>query len=211
MKNERKTKCFRSSISLFVASAGSLDAETKISMLRLFSDSIDLSDSESDGWTVHEWLKRTFARQRVPASQNSAVKLMQATAKEQYVEFNSRVAWSGQQHAVRAVICHQRHSRILQRMLGLSTLDREAIGQRNLEALGSMMALRVAGRAILPMVKAAGGFLRIQGFAWLQDGMTHRKYLQALSEIYTAWFHMLLDCVERFEEYTHLELEHYVR
>jgi hypothetical protein len=47
------------------------NAEEKIDMLRLFGECIDLSDVDSDGWVVHEWLKKAYATERKPISQNS--------------------------------------------------------------------------------------------------------------------------------------------
>ncbi|RAR06532.1 ankyrin repeat-containing protein [Stemphylium lycopersici] len=72
-----------SPISLFVASAHDLHADVKISMLRLFSDCIELTDAKSDGWTVHEWLKRTYLRESVPISQNSITWLLHGAATEE--------------------------------------------------------------------------------------------------------------------------------
>ena len=112
---------YRSSpISLFFASAHDLHAEVKISMLRLFSDCIELTDAKSDGWTVHAWLKRAYARESVPISQNSITWLLHGTATEEYVEFNASSFWCGLQHAVRTVLCHERHGCFLDQILALS-------------------------------------------------------------------------------------------
>jgi hypothetical protein len=200
-----------SPISLFVACASDLHAEVKISMLRLFSDCIDLADSNGDGWTVHEWLKRTYAKEKVPISQNSITWLLHATANEEYVEFSARNVWSALQHAVRTVICHERHSRFLGQILDLSDDKHEAISRRHVDAISSLMALRVSGRVLLPMVVTAGSFLQIRGFDWAKDDMTRRQYLQALPTIYSAWCHAILDCVENLEHYMRLEFEQYLR
>jgi hypothetical protein len=176
-------------------------------MLRLFSDCIDISDSSGDGWTVHEWLKRTFARERVPVSQNSITWLLHATAKEQYVELTPRIAWSGLQHAIRSVLCHEQHGRLLERILDLSDTEHEAISQQQMDSISSLLALRVSGRVLLPMALTAGSFLQIRGFDWVQDHMTHTQYMQALPSIYAAWCHAVLECVENLKSYMQLELE----
>jgi hypothetical protein len=176
-------------------------------MLRLFSDCIDLSDSDGDGWTVHEWLKRTFARERAPVSQNSIIWLLHATSNEQYVEFTPRIAWCGLQHAVRSVLCHAQHSRHLEQILNLSDIEKEATDQQHVDSISSLLALRVSGRALLRMALTAGSFLQIRGFDWVQDHMTYKQYMQALPSIYSAWCHAVLECVENLKSYMQLELK----
>jgi hypothetical protein len=200
-----------SPISLFVACASDLHAEVKIAMLRLFSDCIDLADSNSDGWQVREWLKRTYVKERVPISQNSITWLLYSTANDPYVELSPRNIWSALQHTVRTILCHERHSRFLERILDLSDDEHEVISQRHVDAVGLLMAFRVSGRVLLPMVVAAGSFLQIRGFDWVKDDMTHRQYLRALPSMYTAWCHALIDCTENEEDYIRLEFEQCLR
>jgi hypothetical protein len=176
-------------------------------MLRLFSDCIDLSDSTSDGWTVHEWLKRTFARERTPVSQNSITWLLQATAKEQYVELTPRIAWCGLQHAIRSILCHVQHGRLLEQILNLSVTEVASTSQRHMDSITLLIAMRVSGRVILPMALTAGSFLQIPGFDCVQDYMTHRQYLQALPSVYTAWCQAVLECVENLESHMRSELK----
>ncbi|KAH3964989.1 hypothetical protein HBI56_149970 [Parastagonospora nodorum] len=204
---EGPSSSIRSPISIFVACAKDIHTEARISMLRLFSDCIDISDSTSDGWTVHEWLKRTFARERVPISQNSVTWLLGATANEQYVDLTPRIAWIGLQHAVRSVICHAQHSRILQRILDLSDSDHNALNQQHFNSISSLLALKVSGQVLLPMALTAGSFLRIRGFDWAHDYMTHKQYMQALPSIYSAWCYAVLDCVETLERSMDMEFE----
>ncbi|KAJ4381820.1 hypothetical protein N0V86_003185 [Didymella sp. IMI 355093] len=80
----------RSPVSLYVSHATNRSAEDKIEMLRLFCDCIDLSDADSDGWLVHEWLKKAYATERNPISQNSITWLLHLTGNEEYVEFEAR-------------------------------------------------------------------------------------------------------------------------
>ncbi|RYF40235.1 MAG: hypothetical protein EOO38_22180, partial [Cytophagaceae bacterium] len=136
-------------------------------MLRLFYDCIDLSDADSDGWLVHEWLKKAYARERKPISQNSITWLLHLSANEEYVEFSARNVWLAQQHAVRSVLNHARFSKIFGRILDLSTEERKCASQRHVDALGVWLALRVTGRVLLPMVVNAGSFLRMRGFDWV--------------------------------------------
>jgi hypothetical protein len=175
-------------------------------MLRLFSDCIDIRDIDSDGWTVHEWLKRTYARERVPISQNSITWLMHSTANEEYVEISPRALWSGLQHAIRSLLCQERHNRLLEdRILQLSQQEHKATSQSHLNAISLLMAFRVSGRIMLPMALTAGSFLQIKGFDWIHTEVTHREYLQALPILYTAWCHAVLDCAENLEQYVRFE------
>jgi hypothetical protein len=205
--NGKKSDYPRSPIAIFVACGSNVQTETRISMLRLFSDCIDISDSTSDGWTVHEWLKRTFARERVPVSQNSTTWLLQATSKEQYVDLTPKIAWYGLQHAVRSVLCHVQHGCLLEQILNLSNTEEASISQRHLDSIGLLMAIRVSGRILLPMIVTAGSFLQAPGFDWIHDHMTHKEHLQALPNIYTAWCQAVLECIENLENYMRLELK----
>jgi hypothetical protein len=176
-------------------------------MLRLFCDCIDLSNTDSDGWVVHEWLKKAYAAERKPISQNSITWLLHLTANEEYVEFGTRNIWSALQHAVRSILNHGRFGKILERILDLSVEELGNISRRRVDALGAWLALRVNGLVLLPMIVSAGSFLQMRGFDWVDDVMPHDQFLQALPNIYAAWCHALLDGVERLETYMREELE----
>lgn len=180
-------------------------------MLRLFSDCIELTDAKSDGWTVHEWLKRTYLRESVPISQNSITWLLHVAATEEYVEFSASSLWCGLQHAVRTVICHERHGRFLQRILALSKFEYRSADRSYIDAIGLWLALRVVGRVLLPMVLSAGSICQIGGFEWVNNDLTHRQYSQALPSIYEAWCRAVLDSTENLERYLRLELEQYLQ
>jgi hypothetical protein len=176
-------------------------------MLRMFYDCIDLASPESDGWLVHEWLKRAYATEKVPISQNSITWLLHLTANERYVECSPRILWSALQHAMRSVLNHQRYSRHLERLLQLSDDETRNVSQRHLSAFGSWIALRVNGRALLPMILCVGSLLQMKGFDWIEDSMSHREFLQVQPSLYTAWCHAVLDAVEKIEVYMHEELD----
>lgn len=176
-------------------------------MLRLFCDCIDLSEADSDGWLVHEWLKKAYATERRPLSQNSITWLLHLTANEEYVEFSARNVWSALQHAVRSILNHGRFGNVLERILDLSLEERVNTSQRHIDAMGAWLALRVNGRVILPMVSNAGSFLQMQGFDWIDDDMPHRQFLQALPNIYAAWCHAVLEAVEQVETYMREEFD----
>lgn len=205
---EGPSSAILSPITLFVASAQDMHAEVKISMLRLFSDCIELTDAKSDGWTVHEWLKRTYALENVPISQNSITWLLRCTATEEYVQLSSNTIWCGLQHAVRTVLSHTRHGRFLDSILNLSHDEYKVAGQERIDAIGVLLAFRVCGRVLLPMVANAGSFCQMPGFDWVHDDLSHREYLQTLPVMYTAWCNMILDYTENLERYLREELEY---
>ncbi|KAH6633196.1 hypothetical protein C7974DRAFT_462830 [Boeremia exigua] len=182
-------------------------AEEKIEMLRLFCDCIDLSDADSDGWLVHEWLKKAYATERKPISQNSITWLLHLTANEEYVEFSARNVWSALQHGLRSVLNHGRFGDVLGRILDLSEEECENTSQRHIDSLGAWLALRVNGRVLLPMAQNAGSFLQMKGFDWIADDMPHRQFLQALPNIYSAWCHSVIEAVEQVETYMREDLE----
>ncbi|KAF7677303.1 hypothetical protein GT037_004162 [Alternaria burnsii] len=181
-----------SPISLFVASCTDEHADTKIAMLRLFCECIDIADADSDGWSVHDWLKRAYAKERVPISQNSITWLLHFTMHEEYVGFSARNIWSALQHAMRSILNHARHSNYLQQILCLSKDEHSKVSRRHLDAVGSWLALRM------------------KGFDWMEDNLTHKQFLQALPSIYSAWCNAVLDCVEQEEAYMREELHGYL-
>jgi hypothetical protein len=188
-----------------------MHAETKITMLRMFYDCIDLSSPESDGWQVHEWLKRAFAREKVSISQNSITWLLNLTAKEPYVECSPRIVWSALQHAIRAVLNLERHGRYVERLLQLSENESRRISQQHLSAFAYWIALCVSGRALLPMVIYLGSLLQMKRFDWIEDYMSHRQFLQIQPSLYTAWCHTVLDNTENIEAYMQDEMESSMR
>ncbi|KAK7187424.1 hypothetical protein PSPO01_06654 [Paraphaeosphaeria sporulosa] len=189
---------------------GPSESILKIQMLRMFYDCIDLTSPEGDGWQVHEWLKRAYATEKVPISQNSITWLLHLTAKEQYVECNPRVLWSGLQHAVRSVLNHERYSKHLEHILQLWDADARNLSLQHVSALSSWIALRVTGR-VLVMAVQAGAFLRIKGFDWTEDDMTYGAFLQAQPGIYADWCNAVLDAVDKLENHMREELELYMR
>lgn len=178
-------------------------------MLRLFWDCIDLASPDSDGWQVHDWLKRAYARERVPLSQNSITWLLTLTAHEEYVECGPRNIWSALQHAVRSILNHERHSRYLERILELSEDECKNVSQQHVDALGYYVALRVGAQVLIPMVIQVGSFLQMKGFDWIEEyhNMPHQEYLRAQPNIYAAWCHAVLDGVKNLECHMRQELD----
>lgn len=180
-------------------------------MLRLFSDCIDLSDSQGEGWNVHTWLKRAYAQEKVPISKNSITWLFHSTANEEYVELAGSQLWAGLQHAVRTVLGHERQNNFLQRILRISEKSLSDQEQITVNTLSQLLAFGVLGQVLLPLVLGAGAFLQVRGFDWIEDDMTHRQYLRILPSMYTAWCKSLLDCIDNLEKYIESELNQYLQ
>jgi hypothetical protein len=179
-------------------------------MLRLFSDCIDISSPSDDGWSVHEWLKRAYAKERVPVSQNSITWLLHLTAKEEYVEFSARTVWCALQHALRSLFAHESDTAFFARILaGLDDAPAITITSSppHTRALGLWLALRVGGREILPMALHACSALQMRGFDWEEDDIPHAQFVKALPDVYGAWCHAVLRNVEKLDEYMRLEFE----
>lgn len=196
---------------MFVSHAIDRTAEDKIGMLRLFYDCIDLSEADSDGWLVHEWLKKAYATERKPISQNSITWLLHLSVNETYVQFSDRNIWSALQHGIRSILNHARFNRTLAQILELSKQDRNFVRQEKVEALGAWLAIRVTNRVILPMVIDAGSFLQMRGFDWTGDELPHATFMQAIPNMYAAWCHAVLDAVEQIGVYMQEELEKSLR
>jgi hypothetical protein len=177
-------------------------------MLRLFSDCIDISSPSDDGWSVHEWLKRAYAKERVPISQNSITWLLHLTAKEEYVEFSARTVWCALQHALRSLFAHESNAGFFARILdGLDDALPITFSPSQIRALSLWLALRVGGREILPMALHACSALQMRGFDWEEDDIPHAQFVKALPEVYGAWCHAVLRNVEKLDEYMRLEFE----
>jgi hypothetical protein len=177
-------------------------------MLRLFSDCIDISSPSDDGWSVHEWLKRAYAKERVPISQNSITWLLHLTAKEEYVEFSARTVWCALQHALRSLFAHESNAGFFARILdGLDDALPITSSPSQVRAISLWLALRVGGREILPMALHACSALQMRGFDWEEDDIPHAQFVKALPEVYGAWCHAVLRNVEKLDEYMRLEFE----
>ncbi|KAL5117771.1 hypothetical protein ACEQ8H_004381 [Pleosporales sp. CAS-2024a] len=204
---EGPTESVLSPISLFVLNATDRRAEDKVQMLRLFYDCIDLSEAESDGWIVHEGLKKAYAKERTEMSPNSITWLLRLSANEEYVEFSARTLWIALQHSVRSVLNHGYVGSMLERILDISIEEHQTISRRQLDAICAWLALRVSGRVLLPMILSAGSFLQMKGFDWTDDDLSHRSFMQMLPNLYASWCHAVLDAVDGLNAYMREELE----
>jgi hypothetical protein len=178
---------FRSPIAIFATLCRDFPSETKIRMLRLFVECLDITEPEADDWIVHAALKSAASMEKAPPSKSAITWLMRATASEPYVTFGSKTIWTATQSAVRSFLVQERDGAVLERILGIDSDLRGKVTTSHLEAFAHWFALRAAGRELLPMVLDAGRFCQIQGFDWVKDDITPSQFIKALPVIYAAW------------------------
>ncbi|RYP86781.1 hypothetical protein DL770_004852 [Monosporascus sp. CRB-9-2] len=209
---EGPTENALSPITIFAETCQSLPAHQKISMLRLFADTLDLSDPNGDGWTVITSLVKALNKESVPMTEISANWLLRLTSSEQIVAFGAKTIWDGLQHAVRSFLFHEQNSNVLRELLGLKAdaENSQGSGAMGMEAqataLSHWLALRASQRDLLPMVVEAGRFSKMDGFDWVEDGITPRDRCRALPAIYAAWTKALPNGIEQFKDVMEREL-----
>jgi hypothetical protein len=176
-------------------------------MLRLFADCLELSDPTSDGWIVIGGLVKSYNKEKVPVSENSVNWILRLTSTEKIVAFGAKSIWHGLQHAVRAFLVHERDNQVLQRLLNLTESVKKAISASHATSIAHWLALRASQRELLPMIVEAGRFLRMDGFDWVEDGITPSQFVRALPVIYAAWAQALPSGIDKVEELISLELD----
>ena len=219
---------------MFAESAQAFPAAEKIRMLRLFADTLDLSDPAGDGWTVITSLVKALTKESVPMPDISANWLLRLTGSEPIVACGARTLWDGLQHAVRSFLSHQQDGQMLRILLELGDQGGGGGGgggeirdpgggkdggwnlhgevsvemQSLVTAMSHWLALRASQRELLPMIVEAGRFLKMESFDWVQDGITPREYVRAIPDIYSTWTKVLPHGIENLERLMEEELEY---
>jgi hypothetical protein len=182
-------------------------------MLTLFADTLDLTDPTGDGWIVITSLVKSLNKESVPMTDISVNWLLRLTSSEHVVAFGARSIWDGLQHAVRSFLFHEASTQVLRRLLDLDNShnggkgEGSAIAESQITALSHWLALRASQQELLPMVIEAGRFLKMEGYDWVQDGITPREYVRALPAIYAAWTTALPNGIERFNQIVEFGLD----
>ncbi|KAF2184162.1 hypothetical protein K469DRAFT_634344 [Zopfia rhizophila CBS 207.26] len=196
-----------SPIALFAALADDLPAETKIQMLRLFSDCLDLSSPDGDGWTVHAELMRTYNKEKVPISQNSITWRLRTSASENFIGLGPKMVWDAFQHAIRSFLVHESHNRIFDRLLCSHGGTKDIANSSHALAIARWLALRASQRKIMPMILDAGKCFGMKGFDWVEDDIPPEQFMKTLHVIYATWSIALPDNIDKLGELVRLELE----
>ncbi|KAF2652831.1 hypothetical protein K491DRAFT_30399 [Lophiostoma macrostomum CBS 122681] len=196
-----------SPIAMFATLARCLSSESKIDMLRLFMDCLDISDPQGDGWIVHYELKTACGKENGPISERSIIWLLRATADERFVAFGPDPIWSALQSAVRFFLVHDWRSGSLQRILSVPQHNTKNIKVSRAMAFGHWLALRGSESRLLPILLEAGRLCQIRGFDWVRDDITPGQFLKSLPVIYATWSIAFPDSINKVEETMHSERE----
>ncbi|ERF74981.1 hypothetical protein EPUS_08522 [Endocarpon pusillum Z07020] len=199
-----------SSVTIFAEKVQCLSAQRKIAMLRLFLDTLDLSEPSDDGWTVIGSLVKAQSREDSSLASNSISWFLQQFSTDKMVKFGAKTLWHGLQHAVRAFIQLTQEDMVLQELndLGVNSI-KSSIRRSQVVSLARWTALRVAGRRLLPMLNIAGAILHCPGFDWVGDGPQPNAALaeKQLPFIFSTWTSTLADSIESVQELTAVELQ----
>lgn len=205
---------------MFAESAQAFPAAEKIRMIRLFADTLDLTDPSGDGWTVITSLVKALTKESVPMTEISANWLLRQTGSEPIVACGARTLWDGLQHAVRSFLSHQQDGQMLMGLLKLDggggggggdADDTGGLGiemQSLVTAMSHWLALRASQRELLPMIVEAGRFLKMESFDWIEDDVTPRGYVRGISTIYATWTNTLPRGIENLQSLVEEELEY---
>ena len=200
----------RSAVTIFVEKAQSMSAQRKIAMLRLFLDTLDLSEPGDDGWTIIGPLIRTQHKETASLVTNSIMWFLQKFSTDNMIAFAPRTIWHGLQHALRAFLALTQEARVLQKLisLGVNTMN-EMINGSHALSIARWMALRATGRHLLPMLMMAAALLHVEGYDWTGDGPEPSRPLveKQLPFLFSKWTETLTDCIKRADEIMALELE----
>lgn len=195
-----------SPVTIFTATGKKRPAETKIKMLRLFEDCIDMSEPNSNGWTIIADLVSSFNTEDAPITSNSITWFLRSLKPEKMVAFGPKTLWHGLQHAIRSFIYLEQKKMVVRNRLKL------LIGDDFPESYGIAIAywivLLAVGKSLLPMLLAAGAILHIEGYDYDHDKETDPTVLaKQLPFLYDAWRNSLTDSLETVDEVLNSQLD----
>ncbi|RYP62973.1 hypothetical protein DL771_009500 [Monosporascus sp. 5C6A] len=204
---EGPTQDALSPVTIFAEAAQSLPASEKIRMLRLFADTLDLTDASGDGWTVISSLVKAIKKESVPMNETSVNWVLRLTGTESVVAYGAKSVWDALQHAVRSFLSHEQDSQVFRGLLELQVGEGRAGVQSKITAMAHWLALRASQRELLPMIIEGGRLLKMEGFDWVDDKITPREYIRAQPPIYAAWSKTMPSEIERLGDLVEAELE----
>ena len=197
---------YRSPVTIFTATGKERPAEMKIKMLRLFEDCIDMSEPNSDGWTIIADLVSAFNLESVPITQNSVSWFLRSLKPESMVAFGPKTLWHGLQHAVRSFIYLEQKNMVVKNRLNI--LIGDDFPQSYGMAIGHWIVLLAIGKSLLPMLLAAGGMLHIEGYDYdLDKDIDPTLLAKQLPFLYDAWSNALTSSLETVDEVLNSELD----
>jgi hypothetical protein len=196
----------RSPVTLFTASSKKRPAELKIKMLRLFEDCIDMSEPNSDGWTIIGDLVGSFNQESAPANSNSIFWFLRSLKWDSMVGFGPKTLWHGLQHAVRSFVDLERQQMVVKNRLDLM-VGRE-FPSSYATAIMYWIVLRAVGNKLLPLLLAAGSFMHLEGYDYDQGSEVDPTVLaKHLPYLYDEWCRVFTTSLESTDEVLNLELD----
>ena len=193
----------RSAVTIFAEKPHIISAERKIAMLRLFLDSLDLSEPADDGWTIIAQLSKSQNNENASLASTSIIWFLQQFSTDNMITFGPRTIWHGLQHASRSFLQLAPEGMVLQRLEDLMARKKaKAIKRSHARSIARLVAIRVAGQQCLPMLIVASQILHIEGFDWIGGGAEPDRPLieKQLPFLFSKWTETLKDAFERSDE-----------
>ena len=188
LKTFLTVRAFPSSpVTLFVDTAQSIAADQKIRMLRLFTDLLDFSEPDSDGWTVIGSLVRSYNKENVSPSLNAATWLLRSLASESLATFGPKTIWHGLQHSVRSLLVIEQENMVFQNLLILGALGKKCVKTLHSASIAHWLTLQIVCQELLPLLLRAGAHFRIDGFDFDDAEESEAMFEQKLPRIFSIW------------------------
>ena len=192
-------------MTVFSATNKKKPADLKIGMLRLFEDCVDLSEPNSEGWTIVGDLVSSFNQESSAVHSNSIIWFLTSLKTDSMVGWGPKTLWHGLQHAVRSFVDMAQKNKVVQSQLNLM-VDRK-FPESYAMAISYWIALLATGKELLPMIVAGGSIWHMEGFDYDQDAEVDPVVLAKMRpHIYTEWSKTLRASLERADEVFSSEL-----
>jgi hypothetical protein len=195
----------RSPVAVFSATNKKKPADLKIRMLRLFEDCVDLSEPNSEGWTILGDLVSSFNQEGSSVDSNSIIWFLTSLKTESIVGWGPKTLWHGLQHAVRSFVDIAQKNKVVQGQLNVMVDDEFPASYAM--AISYWVSLLTAGKRLLPMIVAGGSIWHMEGFDYDPDSEVDPVILaKQRPYIYTEWSKMLRASLEKADEVFSSEL-----
>lgn len=197
---------YRSPVTIFTATGKKRPADMKIKMLRLFEDCIDMSEPESDGWTIIADLVSAFNLEDVPQISNSITWFLRTLKPQSMVAFGPKTLWHGLQHAVRAFIDMEQKGMIVRKRLNSIVGDKFPVSYGI--SIAYWIALVAISKSLMPMLLIAGSMMHVEGYDYDPESQIDPTVLaKQLPYLYEAWGKALTESIETMDEVLNSEFD----
>ena len=175
-------------------------------MLRLFEDCVDLSEPDSEGWTIVGDLVSSFNQEGSSVHSNSIIWFLTALKTDSMVGFGPKTLWHGLQHAIRSFMDIAEKNKVVQSRLDLMVGG--GFPPSHAMAIAFWIALLSTSGELLPMILAGGSVWHMEGFDFDQDSEVDPVQLaKQRPEIHTTWSKILKASLERADKIFNSELD----